>query len=144
MGGFKAFQEVDDYLRNLATVKSITLMQSEQDRVIYLINYLSSKNSLIQEIRLGDLLNSVERSRVDSEQYDNANSSSSYKPVILGNLDDKNMSDREKVLNSLEHPKANSQEQALNAVKNGTSTTPVVAEKTVERLIPELEYWLAR
>lgn len=144
VAGFKAYQEVDDYLHNLATVKSITLLLSEQDRVIYLINYLSSKNSLIQEIRLGDLLNSVERSPVDNQQYGNASSDSTYKPVILSNLDDNNLSEREKSLTSLESSKSNGQMQAPNGAKQGTSATPMIAEKTVDRLIPELEYWLAR
>jgi len=154
VGGFKDFQSLDDYLRNLATVKSITLMQVEQDKVIYAINYLSSKNSLIQEIRLGDLLNSVERSRIDNEPYNSDSTSDNYKPVILGDLGENNsgqgksapqLSDREKALNEL----SSSQHRSQNSPKNGSQVTPQhtppgVPEKTVQKLIPELEYWLAR
>ena len=154
VGGFKDFQSLDDYLRNLATVKSITLMQVEQDKVIYAINYLSSKNSLIQEIRLGDLLNSVERSRVANEQYNSDSTSDNYKPVILDDLGENNsaqgksasqLSDREKALNSL----SSSQNRSQKTSQNGSQVTsqhipPGVPEKTVQQLIPELEYWLAR
>ncbi|MCW8932022.1 MAG: DUF2066 domain-containing protein [Gammaproteobacteria bacterium] len=152
VGDFRAFQEVDDYLRNLATVKSISLMQTEQDKVMYSINYLSSKNSLIQEIRLGDLLNSVERSRVDNDQYSNANADSNYKPVILDDLDKKNsgqdqstpqLSDREKALNSLEQSQENSQNKS-QVTDGKATTTQMVEEKPVDILIPELEYWYAK
>ncbi len=142
ISGFKDFQEVDDYLRNLATVKSIILMETQQDRAIYQISYLSSKNSLIQEIRLGDLLNSVERSRVDTGQA--ANAGSQYKPVILGDLNDKDpgqttLSDREKALNALNKPGG-----SLPAEGSSTQSNQMKAQKKIVKvLIPELEYWLA-
>jgi len=123
--GFKAFQEVDDYLRNLATVKSVNLVQTDHDRLIYSVNYLNSKNSFVQEIRLGDLLNSVERTRSNEEQGNDISSDNSYKPVILNN-----MNDREKALNSLD-----------SASK--TTTPQPIEEIKIER-VPDLEYWLAR
>ncbi len=144
VGGFKDFQALDDYLRNLATVKSLAVMQVDQDKVIYSINYLSSKNSLIQEIRLGDLLNSVERSRVNHEQH-NSSAYNSYKPVILGDLGANSAaaSDREKALNTLDDSLTEPLKQASDG---NTQTAPEaqVQEKRVEQLLPELEYWLAR
>lgn len=148
VGGFKDFQTLDDYLRNLATAKSVAVMRVEQDKVTYRINYLSSKNSLIQEIRLGDLLNSVERSRVNNEQ-DNNSAYNGYKPVILDDLgenssaQEKTLSDREKALNSLDNSLSKPPEQAPED-KTGTIPGPQVQEKIVEQLQPELEYWLAR
>ncbi len=122
--GFKAFQEVDDYLSNLATVKSVNLVQTEHDKLIYSIDYLNSKSSFVQEIRLGDLLNSVESTRTNEEQDSNL-SNNSYKPVILNN-----MNDREKALNSLDST-------------NKTTAVQPVEEIKIER-VPDLEYWLAR
>ncbi|MCP3851488.1 MAG: DUF2066 domain-containing protein [Gammaproteobacteria bacterium] len=122
--GFKAFQEVDDYLSNLATVKSVNLVHTEHDKLIYSIDYLNSKSSFVQEIRLGDLLNSVERTRTNEEQDSNL-SNNSYKPVILNN-----MNDREKALNSLDST-------------NKTTAVQPVEEIKIERE-PDLEYWLAR
>jgi len=140
IGGFNDFQELDDYLRNLATVKSVELMLVEQDRVIYTISYLGSKDSLIQEIRLGDLLNSVERSGVQNTQ-DNGNGS--YQPVILGDLNEQNRavenqgSDREKALDNSGNTEQQSPPVAQIPVDGST-------EKMPEKIIPELEYWLAR
>ncbi len=150
ISGFKDFQKLDDYLRNLATVKSIKLMEVQQDRAIYRIHYLSSKNSLIQEIRLGDLLNSVEQTRVDSGRTNNTDSH--YKPVILGDLGDKSateasLSDREKALNKINNPNgaatSTSTVKGSPAQSDQTTVQEKVPEKVVEALIPELEYWLA-
>ena len=155
IGGYKDFQALDDYLRNLATVMSIVLMQVEHDKVIYKINYLSSKSSLIQEIRLGDLLNSVERSGVDNEQYnnniDNSIDNNTYQSVILDDLGKNNsaqgkttaqMNSREKALDSLDKP--DSKIDTANDAQTTQTVPPVEQEKIVEQLLPELEYWLAR
>ena len=142
---FKAFQELDDYLRNLASVKLAALVQMEQDRVIYKISYLGDKRSFIQEIRLGDLLNSVERSRVDYGASDNENKD--YRPVILDGLDKSGAEQ-----NALPAD-ASEREKALAAMDSGSQpsgqTNPplppqALPEKRVEELLPELEYWLAR
>jgi len=131
------------------------LMQVEHDKVIYKINYLSSKSSLIQEIRLGDLLNSVERSGVDNEQYnnniDNSIDNNTYQSVILDDLGKNNsaqgkttaqMNSREKALDSLDKP--DSKIDTANDAQTTQTVPPVEQEKIVEQLLPELEYWLAR
>lgn len=151
---FKAFHELDDYLRNLATVKSADLVQMEQDRVVYNISYLGDKNSFIQEIRLGDLLNSVERSRVDYDSPENENKD--YQPVILDGLNAQGksgqrqgtLSAREKALAAMDSGKDGNRPadaQAGSSEANAKATTvSAPAEKSVPELMPELEYWLAR
>lgn len=141
VGGFRDFQTLDDYLRNLATVKSVDLMLVEQDKVIYTISYLGSKDSLVQEIRLGDVLNTVERSGIDNAQ---GSENSTYQPVILDDLNDKNRlrekpaSEREKALNALDNSGTTAQQAATQI---SAENSP---EKMPEKIIPELEYWLAR
>jgi len=145
VSGFKAFQELDDYIRNLATVKSAALIHTSQDKVIYNITYLGDKNSLIQEIRLGDMLNSVERTRTNYGDQDN--SGKDYQAVILGDLD-KNV--REKGVSNSQGA-ASAREKALNAMATEQTSAKMTAmpqepqapEKIVEKLTPELEYWLA-
>ena len=151
---FKAFQELDDYLRNLASVKLAALVQMEQDRVIYNISYLGDKRSFIQEIRLGDVLNSVERSRVDYGASDNDNND--YRPVILDGLDKSgtgqyalpaDASAREKALAAMasgSQPSGQYAKWPENAQTNPPLPPQALPEKRVEELLPELEYWLAR
>lgn len=144
---FKAFQELDDYLRNLATVKSAALVQTSQDKVIYNIHYRGDKKALIQEIRLGDLLNSIERTRLDYGAQDTG--SKDYQAVILDDLGN-TAGDR-----SAGKTTASARGQALDAMKadpsgkqspsaqqSAKSTSQPSVEKTVEPLMPELEYWL--
>lgn len=150
---FKAFQELDDYLRNLATVKSAVLVQVKRDQAVYLMTYLGDKNSMIQEIQLGDFLNPVERTQVNYD--DSASNSRDFKPVILDDLDKKNnseISDREKALDNLDSDKTkdvngtSSKPKADEEQQGVTTTVPNEAppEKKIELVIPELEYWLAR
>ncbi|MCU7938453.1 MAG: DUF2066 domain-containing protein [gamma proteobacterium symbiont of Bathyaustriella thionipta] len=147
VNSFKGFQELDDYLRNLATVKSLTLVQMEQDRLIYNIHFLGSQTSLIQEIRLGDLLNSVERSGGRSDNSDGDNHR--YKPVILDDLDKNNETNNEP------SAKANAREEAVNSLEKtpdtknpSNETSEKIAEQEMpvvqEKLQPDLEYWFAR
>lgn len=151
---FKGFQELDDYLRNLATVKSLTLVQMEQDRLIYNIEFLGSQTSLIQEIRLGDMLNSIERSGRNSNNTDDADNR--YKPVILDDLDKKNgISDgstekpgaREAALNSMD--KTAETQKPSGEIKMGeTKMDETKIEEAIpvvrQPLQPDLEYWYAR
>ncbi|MCU7798913.1 MAG: DUF2066 domain-containing protein [gamma proteobacterium symbiont of Lucinoma myriamae] len=144
VNNFKGFQELDDYLRNLATVKSLTLVQMEQDRLIYNIEFLGSQTSLIQEISLGDMLNSVERSRRDFNDTEDADNR--YKAVILDDLDKKNSTSDD----STKQP--SSREAALDSVDKTTETqkspdeTKVIEAMPVvpQPLQPDLEYWYAR
>lgn len=139
---FKAFQELDDYLRNLATVKSAALIQMKQEQVIYNIAFIGDKNSFMQEIRLGDLLTSVERSRIDNDN--SFDEDKDYKPVILGDLNKsepnlEGVSQRQKTLESL-----NASRPDVRPVASVPEETEAASEKVVEELIPELEYWLVR
>ena len=145
---FKDFQQLDDYLRNLATVKSLTLLQVEQDKLIYNIDFLSSRNSLIQEIRLGDLLNSVERSGINIEN--SGDDVHRYKPVILDDLDKNNgkVSDsseksnlREDALKTLDKTPETENTADESAADESTDMKPVVEKKSLQ---PDLEYWFAR
>jgi len=113
---FKEFQGVDDYLRHLATVKSLVLMQMEQDKLLYKIDYISSKRALIQEIRLGDVLHSIEQTHSNPEQGMAQDAQKAYKPVILDGLDKQ------------------------SAIQNGASLETTAPNS----LQAELEYWLAQ
>jgi len=84
INNFKQYQQLDDYLANLATVKSLTLVHVQQDRIIYEINYMGGQNALLQEIHLSDLLKPLDNSGFNTRQTDN-----NYKPVILDNMDKK-------------------------------------------------------
>ena len=162
VSGFGAFQTLDDYFNNLATVKSAALVQMKKDQVIYNINYLGDKNALIQEISLGDVLNSVERTQVN---YGDGNDTKEFQPVILDGLDKKEtsqMSDREKALRAMEQSTTTKGQTQTDTQRNnaqqGTASTQTnsqtntqtmtpdaqVPEKIIEPLIPELEYWLVR
>lgn len=154
VGGFKAFQALDDYFRNLATVKTAALIQTTQDTVMYKITYLGDKNALIQEIRLGDLLNSVERTRVDTGVQEN--SGKDYQAVILGDLDKSTQekglpsgqveaSAREKALDSMaEQSSAQNRAPGTDAQATAMPQEQPAPENSVEQLKPELEYWLAQ
>lgn len=145
---FKAYQMLDDYLNNLATVKAVNLMQVEYDRLIYKIIYLGNKNTFIQEIHLGDMLNSVERSGVEAN-----NANKDYKPVILDNLDKTESAQNRSSQNSegIKYSKldktGNSEQSQTHSEASDAKTQldyqapPAVI---VEELIPELEYWFAR
>ncbi len=143
---FREFQELDDYLRNLATIKSLDLMQTQQDKVFYKITYRTDKKALIQEIRLGDLLNSVERSRVD---YTNNDEAREFKPVILEGAHQTGysqpgssaVSEREKALNAINRHKG---QTAGSQPDSDTQHSPDISTKIDRQLVPELEYWLAR
>ncbi|MCK5697916.1 MAG: DUF2066 domain-containing protein [Gammaproteobacteria bacterium] len=75
---FKDFQRLDDYFRGLATVKSLSLVKLEHDKIVYNINHLGKVYSFVQEISLGDLLNPVEQAHNDFS-YDD------YKTVVADN-----------------------------------------------------------
>jgi len=137
---FREFQKLDEYFNNLASVKSVILKQLEHDRLIYKINYLGEKKSLIREIKLGDRLNSIERSGVDNS----FNGDKDYQAVILDNLDNpvqKKNSDLESSQNALQKlPEQQlSKEQLLKK-----SAAEIEQPKVIEELLPELEYWLVR
>jgi len=142
---FKAFQALDDYLLNLATVKSTALAQMEQDKVIYNITYLGDKNALIQEIRLSDFLKSVERTRVDYGNADEVNQD--YKPVILDDLGKSATAQGELT------PEGKASAEGSDGKDGNKSSVPQdpalstpaanPPEKKVEELVPELEYWLS-
>ncbi len=144
---FREFQELDDYLRNLATVKSLALMQTQQDRVFYKISYRGNKNALLQEIRLGDLLNSVERSRVD---YANNDEPREFKPVILDGTHQTDNSqpgsstgsERAKALNAMNADQQPG--QTADSQKSSDINAAGLGQKVDRQLVPELEYWLAR
>lgn len=143
VSSFKEFQALDDYLRHLATVKSLTLVHMEQDKLMYRINYLGSQNSLVQEIRLGDLLNTIERSGIDVNAGNNGNNS--YKPVILDDLD------KPAGVNSKTSAAPGSREAALNSLDktsatqhSSTDTSGVIRPVSQLKQQPDLEYWFAR
>lgn len=144
VSNFQEFQELDDYLRNLATVKALALVLTQQDRVLYKISYRGDKNALLQEIRLGDMLNSVERSRDD---YTANDESREFKPVILDDVkhpqQEPAMSEREKALNAMNIGKHKAQSQP-GKTDNITAVANPPAANTINTLIPDLEYWLAR
>jgi len=144
VNNFKGFQELDDYLRNLATVKSLTLVQMEQDRLIYNIEFLGSQTSLIQEISLGDMLNSVERTRSNSNNDEAADNR--YKAVILDDLDKKNaISDGSTEQPSSRETALNSMDKTAEALKSPDGTKVIEAMPVVQQpLQPDLEYWYAR
>ncbi len=77
---FNDFQHLDDYFRSLATVKSLSLIKLEHDKIIYKINHLGKVKSLIQEIEMGDLLSPIEAVKNDFS-YDDKD----YKPVVITN-----------------------------------------------------------
>jgi len=62
---FKDFQRLDDYFRHLSTVKSLSLVKLEHDKIIYKINHLGTVNSFVQEIGLGDFLSPIENVQND-------------------------------------------------------------------------------
>ncbi len=155
VSNFQEFQELDDYLRNLASVKALGLLMTQQDRVVYKITYRGNKNALIQEIRLGDMLNSVERSHNNSLDV-NLNDAREFKPVILDNSHERGnspepekghepgsaLSEREKALKSLDAGTSTSMDnpQGQNIQGQNNST----AKRSSRTLIPDLEYWLVR
>jgi hypothetical protein len=116
--GFKDFQKVDDYLRNLATVKAITLKQIEQDRAIYAIHYLGRQDSFKQEIHLGNVFSPVEQNSV----YNNTDADKrlsleqSYTTVVVDDINP-------------------------TSEQHGVNSTPA---PMVDELSVELEYWLSK
>ncbi len=149
VSNFQEFQELDDYLRNLASVKTLGLLMTQQDRVVYKITYRGDKNALIQEIRLGDMLNSVERSH-NNDLDANLNDTREFKPVILDNSLERGnspepgsaLSEREKALKSLDAGSSTTTDnrQGQNIQGQNNSTT----KRSSRTLIPDLEYWLVR
>jgi len=127
---YKDFQTVDDYLRQLATVKSLTLVQLQQDKLIYAINYISSKESLIQEIRLDNILNSVELSGASDSSNE---TNKPYKSVNLDNLEQQHTENA---------PQESAQGKNMPASQTQSTTPPVKPE--ILELHPELEYWFIR
>lgn len=144
---FKGYQMLDDYLNNLATVKAVNLMQLEYDRLIYKIIYSGDKNTFIQEIHLGDMLNSVERSGVEAN-----NANKDYKPVILDNLDQTESRHNSLAQNiqGIQYNKLNetgeneqSQRHSETSDANTQLDYQTPAAVIVEELFPEREYWFA-
>jgi hypothetical protein len=150
VNGFKAYQELDDYLRNLATVKSVVLVQMKKDRLIYKVRYLNDKNAFIQEIRLGEYLSSVENTR-DTDTVEPQNRE--YQAVILDDLDNKELTQREKALMAVENTSTELKTQAPANAQNQTAntqsgqpdqSTQIIVQPVRPVLMPDLEYWLAR
>ena len=161
VSGFKAFQELDDYLRNLATVKAAELRQVERDQVIYNMIYLGDKKAMIQEISLGDVLSTVERTSIDYGEPDTGNEGKDFQPVILDNLEKKEtgkLRESEKTLSRqemnqtvMDNTPSADKNAPLEADTNSetksaevSETVPQAPVKVIEQLVPELEYWLAR
>jgi len=131
VSNYTEFQRLDNYFNSLATVKSVVLAQAQQDRLIYKITYLGDKNSLIQEIKLGDILNSINRSNLDNR----FNEDKEYQSVILDDLDKKS------VQNQVEQLPEQSEQAAETVVEKSTQKPAQLSIKP-EKLIPDLEYWL--
>ena len=127
--GYPAFKKLNAYFSSLASVRSATLLKVEQDHVIYKVKFLGDKNTLIQEIKLMDLLQAVERNNVDNSLKDNQD----YKAVILDDLDEK--------LSQKNQPNNTSGQASVEAPK--VVQAPLVLPK-VEQLTPELEYWFVQ
>ncbi len=155
VSNFQEFQELDDYLRNLASVKALGLLMTQQDRVVYKITYRGDKNALIQEIRLGDMLNSVERSHNNGLDA-NLNDTREFKPVILDNSLERGnspelekgsesgfaLSEREKALKSLDAGTTATTDKLQGQNIQGHNNS--MEKKSSRTLIPDLEYWLVR
>ena len=127
INNFKQYQQLDDYLRNLARVKSLTLVQLQQDKIMYEINYMGGENALSQEIYLSDLLKPLENSALNSRQTD-----SYYKPVILDELD--------------KNTDSNDGQQAgkISASNTSGSHTPDNSVPAVPVILQaDLEYWFS-
>ncbi len=131
INNFKSYQLVDDYLRNLATVRSFMLVQIKRDKLFYRVHYHGTQNSLIQEVRMGDLLNPVELSR-DAEMNSPDND---YKPVILDELD-KTRAENPPL--SVAQPGDNQTQSSVSMAGNN------LAAKVVPVLQADLEYWFTR
>ncbi len=127
--GYPAFKKLNAYFSSLASVRSATLLKVEQDHVIYKVKFLGDKNTLIQEIKLMDLLQAVERNNVDNSLKDNQD----YKAVILDDLDEK--------LSQKNQPNNTSGQASVEAPK---VVQPPSALPKVEQLTPELEYWFVQ
>lgn len=127
--GYPAFQKLNAYFSSLASVRSATLLKVEQDHVIYKVKFLGGKNTLIQEIKLMDLLQAVERNNIDNSLKDNQD----YKAVILDDLDKK--------LSQKNQPNNTSGQASVEDSK--VIQAPSVLPK-VEKLTPELEYWFVQ
>jgi len=87
--------------------------------------------SLIQEIKLGDILNSINRSNLDNR----FNEDKEYQSVILDDLDKKS------VQNQVEQLPEQSEQAAETVVEKSTQKPAQLSIKP-EKLIPDLEYWL--
>ncbi len=127
INNFKQYQQLDDYLRNLARVKSLTLVQLQQDKIMYEINYMGGENALSQEIYLSDLLKPLENNALNNRQTD-----SHYKPVILDDLD-KNADSND-----------GQQAEKINASNTSDSHTPDNSVPVVPVILQaDLEYWFS-
>ncbi|MCU7835742.1 MAG: DUF2066 domain-containing protein [gamma proteobacterium symbiont of Taylorina sp.] len=126
---YNEFQKLDNYFNSLATVKSVTLLQVQQDRLIYKVSYLGSKRTLVQEIKLSDMLNSIDHSSIDNR----FNEDKDYQSVILDDLDKKSAQEHE----------GQALEQSEQKQETGLTESTLSSVKP-EKLVPELEYWLVR
>lgn len=127
VSGYSSFQKLDKYFKSLASARTVVLIKVNQNNVIYKIQFLGDKNTLIQEIKSGDLLNPIEKNRI----MDEFNQNKDYKPVILDGLDKKPLTEKDIMLEAGSEKTAESSSESLSAPK-------------IEELIPDLKYWLVR
>jgi hypothetical protein len=131
VASYNQYQRLNDYFATLASVKSISLLQLEQDRVIYNVFYQGDQSFLLREINLGEVLQQVEVTRSFTEE---PGAGRDYKAVILDDVETKSVD--------------SSGLQGMGSQRMGSEAEPalqqLIIEKPVELLVPELEYWLAR
>lgn len=127
--GYPAFQKLNAYFSSLASVRSATLLKVEQDHVIYKVKFLGDKNTLIQEIKLMDLLQAVEHNNIENSLNDNQD----YKTVILDDLDQK-----------LSQPEQAENPSGQTSVEASKEINAPLLEPKIEELTPELEYWFVQ
>lgn len=81
VNSFKDYQRLDDYFHNLATLKSLSMIEMSRDKITYKVTIMSEQDLFIQEISLGDLLNPIEN---NGHVNDTGNETDGrYKAVIL-------------------------------------------------------------
>ncbi|MCK5667294.1 MAG: DUF2066 domain-containing protein, partial [Thiotrichaceae bacterium] len=127
VSGYSAFQTLDKYFKSLASARTVALIKVNQNNVIYKIQFLGDKTTLMQEIKSGDLLNPIEKNRIRDE----LNQNKDYKPVILDGLDKKPLTEKDTMLKA-----------GLDKTPE-SSSEPLSAPK-IEELIPDLKYWFVR
>lgn len=132
VSAYRDFKTLNRYFNSLASVSAVTLAKVEQDYVIYKLSFLADKNTLVQEIKSGDLLNPIERNGID----ENLNNNKDYKSVILDDLDKKTMLQKEE-------KQVPEQASELMAEKSQEPIQAIPVPK-VEVLVPDLKYWLVR